>query len=255
MNKTIASLTAAALLAFGAGAAQADGYEGGSARSFAPVITDNDWSGFYLNGSIGYGWGNSSVDIDDYETGDHLTGASADPEGFLGSVGLGYDWTFGRGLVFGVFTDYTFGNLDDTAGFAIFDPVENEIVTLPGKVEYDNMWAIGARAGYVIHNDLLLYGTVGYTSADFEFEGLKEDLDGYFVGVGLERRLHSNWYLKGEYRFSDFDDTSSSASGTSGGKCGGECDFDVDSEHEIHSIRVGLSYKFGARREEAVPLK
>lgn len=251
MNKTIASLTAAALLAFGAGAAQADGYEGGSARSFAPVITDNDWSGFYLNGSIGYGWGKTDVDIDAVATlvNPDFSGRGGDTDGFLGSVGLGYDWTFGRGLVFGVFTDYTFGELDGTISFA----------GIPAKIEYDNIWAIGGRAGYVVHNDLLLYGTVGYTSADYDFEGIGDDLNGYFLGVGLERRLHSNWYLKGEYRFSDYDDTHFEATGNGSGgytkNCGGPCDFEVDNEHEIHSIRVGLSYKFGARREEAVPLK
>ena len=233
------------LLAFGASAAHADGYP---VRDFSPAVSDNDWSGFFINGSVGYGWGDTGFKITELESGESVK-TSGEPDGFLGSVGLGYDWTFGRGLVFGVFGDYTIGELDDDLSFGSD--------TFPFKASYDNIWAIGARAGYVIHKDLLLYGTLGYTHADFELKsvGFKEsdDVDGFFVGAGLERELCDNLYLKGEYRFSDFGDTKFRV--VEGGGCGGECEFNNKLDHDIHSIRVGLSYKFGSRREEAVPLK
>lgn len=247
MKKTAVSLLTAGLLAIGAGAALADGIPT-AANIYAPM-EDNDWSGFFVSGSLGYGWSDSSHFLDINGTSDR---DSFEADGFQGTVGTGYDWTFGRGLLFGVFGDYTFGDLDDSTSLSV----------VPGTFEnsYDNVFAIGVRAGYVIHKDLLLYGTVGYTSADFEskFNGakLKDDLDGYFVGVGLERKIHDNFYLKAEYRFSDFSDTSGSETVTNiNPPCGGVCDVRTEFEHEIHSVRVGLAYKFGDRREEAVPLK
>ena len=99
----------------------------------------------------------------------------------------------------------------------------------------------------------MLYGTVGYTRAEATLSNAaakaSEDIDGYFVGVGLERLLCSNLYLKGEYRYSDFEDVKDNT----GGGCGPACD--VKNENDDHSIRIGLAYKFGGRREEAAPLK
>ena len=76
-----------------------------------------------------------------------------------------------------------------------------------------------------------------------------------FVGAGLERKLHSGWYLKGEYRYSDLGD-SKHTQYSSGRPCGAtSCRDDLDVDHDIHSIRLGIAYKFGERREEVVPLK
>ena len=61
MKTKLAGLTAAALLALGANAALADGYE--SVASAPIMISDNDWSGFFVSGSIGYGWGKPTSDV------------------------------------------------------------------------------------------------------------------------------------------------------------------------------------------------
>lgn len=258
--RTTAGLAAVALLAFGAGAAQADGYAASNVSDAPIMVSDNDWSGFFISGSVGYGWGNTDVDVggiidNGVDVLDIVGKGDADPEGFLGSVGLGYDWTFGRGLVFGVFGDYTFGELDDKFDFRISEPIPATFG--PVKAEYDDIWAVGVRAGYVIHKDLLLYGTVGYTAADFDLSGeFSDDVDGYFVGAGLERKLHGGWYLKGEYRYSDLGDSKHSQTATGGGPCTPTtCRDDLDVEHDIHSVRLGIAYKFGARREEVAPLK
>jgi outer membrane immunogenic protein len=60
-------------------------------------------------------------------------------------------------------------------------------------------------------------------------------LSGYFVGAGVDTRLHSNWFLRLEYRFSEFDSEK----------------FEVnewakhDLDTSIHSARLTLTYKFG----------
>ena len=235
MKKTVASLFTAGLLACSAGLALADGIPTAANIAEAP-IGGNEWRGFFVSASVGYGWSDSSLSIGPIS-------ADYEADGFQGAVGLGYDIMARDNIVFGVFTDYTFGDEEDKFLMAAIDT----------KSKIDDIWAIGARAGVIVHKDLLLFGTVGYTSAQQHFSNTlgdkdKDHLDGYFVGVGLERLLCSNLYLKGEYRYSDFgDDTETVAA-----PC---VSCEDKTENENHSIRVGLAYKFGARQEEAVPLK
>lgn len=54
--------------------------------------------------------------------------------------------------------------------------------------------------------------------------------NGFFVGGGVEQVLSRNVSLKFEYRFSDYDDVT--VAGTK---------FD----NEVHSVRLGVNYKFG----------
>ena len=237
MKKTVASLFTAGLLACSAGLALADGIPSAANIAEAP-IGGNEWRGFYVSAAIGGGWSDSS----------HSIGANYgefEADGFQGSVGLGYDIMARDNIVLGVFTDYTFGELEDKYTLDPAPPVF--------KAEIDDIWAIGVRAGVIVHKDLLLYGTVGYTSAELTASNNigdkdKDDLDGYFVGVGLERLLCPNLYLKGEYRYSDFGDEKETETG-----CGFACE--DKNENEVHSLRVGLAYKFGRREEAPAPLK
>lgn len=244
----VASLVAAGILALGAGAATADGI-------YAPYPQrEADWTGLFVSASIGYGWADTALDVTSTPNGGGpttFTNGDGEPEGFLGAVGAGYDLSIGNDLILGVFGDFTFGEMDDR-------------FTTSGGVDirssYDDVWAIGGRIGYVVAKDTMLYGTIGYTQADFHASNtdgtLQDDLDGYFVGAGLDRKICDSLFLKAEYRYSDYDNTSTFET-TGGGACGGPCDVTTDWEHEIHTIRVGLAYKFGHREtvSTAAPLK
>lgn len=235
MKKTVSRLIAAGLFACSAGIALADGIPTAANVMDAP-IGGNEWRGFYISAAVGYGWSDSSHSIGDFSD-------NYEADGFQGAVGVGYDIMVRDNLLLGVFTDYTFGELDDKYSLAGEG--------FKGKI--DDIWAIGARAGVLVHKDLLVYGTVGYTSAELNGSNDlgdrdKDDLDGYFVGVGLERVLCSNLFLRGEYRYSDYgSDKETITVGCIG------CEDRVD--NEIHSIRVGLAYKFGRREEAPAPLK
>ena len=74
---------------------------------------------------------------------------------------------------------------------------------------------IGGRIGIAVAPGTLLYGKVGYTSlreratydggsagGSFDFTG---SFGGVRVGAGIEQRLGSNLYVKGEYRYSNYD--------------------------------------------------
>lgn len=237
MKKTLAGVMAAVVLVCGAGAALADGYPNYPVAANIYVPPEPDWSGLYLHGSIGYGWSDSEQSI---TTAGNTISADINADGFIGAVGLGYDRQIHRDIVLGVFADYTIGELDD----------DFTLAGVSATAEYDNIFAIGGRVGVTVHQDLMMFASVGYTSADKKLSNAagsaSYDLDGYFLGVGLERKIRDSLYLTADYRYSDFGDHGY----TVAGGCG-PCDFDL--EDELHHVRFGLNYKFN-RAPEAMPV-
>lgn len=59
----------------------------------------------------------------------------------------------------------------------------------------------GARLGYVVNDNVLAYGRVGYTNLDLG----RQSVDGLVVGGGLEVNVAGPVYTKVEYRYTDFE--------------------------------------------------
>ncbi len=102
--------------------------------------------------------------------------AGVDPTDVTYGVGAGYDVQFGK-VVVGV--DATLDNVFDRRDVAV-----------------------GARLGYVINENVLAYGKVGYANwrqvAGADIEGLR-------LGGGLEINVAGPFYGKVEYRYTDFE--------------------------------------------------
>lgn len=257
MKRQLIALATTGAFLLAAGAAAADGtYHSGSLKDDAPVeessCCNNGWGGLYIAGSVG--WGFANTDYSHKATG-YSGGFDADNDGVTGTIAIGYDRVVRDGILVGVFTDYTFGELDGTSSYDIpSSPPPNTV-----GLSIDNAWAVGARVG-LIRDSILWYATAGYTHArlDTDVEELgDEGLDGYFIGAGFEKMLRDCWSLKVEYRFSDYGKTTLFDDVVTGGGCGTACRNKIDTDNEVHSIRVGLSYKFNAPREQAeyTPLK
>jgi len=133
--------------------------------------------------------------------------AGISEEVFVGGA-LGYDWQKGR-FVFGVEGEATTSVEKDCE---VLTPSFQDRVCL--KLGRD-LYA-GGRVGVVLGRGTLLYGKAGYTNlrlkdtydpgtsggTAFEFT---RHLDGVRVGAGLEQKLGSNAYIKGEYRYSNYE--------------------------------------------------
>lgn len=102
--------------------------------------------------------------------------AGVDPTDVTYGVGLGYDVQFGK-VVVGV--DATLDNVFDRRDVAV-----------------------GGRLGYVVNENVLAYGKVGYANwrqvAGADIEGLRP-------GGGLEVNVAGPVYGKVEYRYTDFE--------------------------------------------------
>ncbi|MFB0875040.1 MULTISPECIES: outer membrane protein [unclassified Sphingobium] len=113
------------------------------------------------------------------------------PDGLLYGIGLGYDFQSG-GAVFGIEGEVS----DSTANVDV------------GGVDVDAArdLYVGARAGFLISPVALAYVKAGYTNARIKTEGFGGDNgDGVRVGAGLEYKLGGQLFVKGEYRYSNYE--------------------------------------------------
>ena len=191
-----------------AGAARADGYE--PARERRPsCLQVSNWTGFYANGGVGYGLWDAQTTTD-VPGGGCVVCAKTDHggRGWLGEVGLGYDYQFSDKIVIGALFNYDFsgmnGQIDDGCG-------------VTGKTNNDSTWFVGARAGWLMTPDVLNYWSVGYTQTHFGGATLdfitgapcgahldSYDAGGWFLGGGLEVAMHGGWFWRSEVRYSDY---------------------------------------------------
>ena len=81
MRKALFAATLVAVMGGGSSANAADLYASGSMKD-APVYTPvMSWTGFYLGGTLGYGWADGKIDSYTADTGAFLQGFNNRPEG------------------------------------------------------------------------------------------------------------------------------------------------------------------------------
>lgn len=200
------------------------------------------WSGGYVGGNLNFGKANldAAGELNDLrreaedELGISLPRTLAKPDGASAALRAGYDWQAGR-AVFGLGAEYNFANYKSGLnGFYgdVFDEVGAD-----AEVRVKNAATVFARAGYLINDNLLGYGLLGYTrakgkvSASFEGESDSESvtLSGATFGLGAEYLVNANWSAYAEYTYTDFGDVR---------------DTDGWLEADLSQIKLGVNYRF-----------
>jgi outer membrane immunogenic protein len=118
---------------------------------------------------------------------DSISGGGDSENGVAFGISGGYDFRSG-GAVFGVELEAADSTISDSGVSASRD-----------------LYA-GARVGGVVSENVLLYGKVGYTNARASFGGTGVNFDGIRAGAGVEFLLGRNFSLRGEYRYSNYED-------------------------------------------------
>lgn len=197
------------------GAAHADGYE--SSRRAAPMLPPvAQWSGFYANLGVGYGFWEADTKTVDRFTGACVLCATQDQggTGWLGEIGLGYDRQLSNRFVAGVFVNYDFSKIEGT--------IQDQSPFLAGKTDNNSTWFVGARAGWLMTPEILNYYSVGYTRAHFDGAAMNNTggivfpptppgfatsdykSGGWFVGSGLEVAVGGGWFWRSEVRYAKY---------------------------------------------------
>ena len=141
----------------------------------APVAPVFNWTGFYVGGHAGYGFGDFF---------------GADIDGFAGGFQAGFNWQFSPNLVVGLEADITGTDINGVA-FA-----------LPYHVDY--LGTARARIGYT-WDRTMLYGTGGVAFTRSSLAGFHGDDTGWTLGAGLEWAFMSGWSARAEYLFYSFE--------------------------------------------------
>jgi outer membrane immunogenic protein len=186
------------------------------------------WHGAYAGVHAGYGWGSADMSCDL-----GVCVGSMDTSGALGGGQIGYNWNLG-GVILGVEADLAFTNIEGDSFFGGKNQAS----------ELDWMATVRGRAGMLIRDNMLVYGTAGVVWGGWDDSATpivvphrwSTVYTGYTVGGGIESIITRNVSVKLEYLFVDFGDathkwTDSGLSGT------------ATFDHEVHTVRLGVNFK------------
>lgn len=200
---------------------------------YAQDVSPNRWNGAYIGLHVGPGWGDSDVSC---PTGcDGTPSGSVDADGPAIGAQIGVNWLAAHQLVLGLESDVSFADIDGDAFFG-------------GKNASSELETFGtarARAGILVTPSTLIYATGGLAWGDWSDNFVPVTLNnrssdvyvGWTAGGGFETSLSERVSFKAEYLYMDFGDETKnwSDSGLTG---------TVNFDHQIHTVRLGVNYKF-----------
>ncbi len=198
------------------------------APALAPV---SNWSGFYVGGNLGYGWGDGNTDVSFLAplaaangAGINNTSLGARSKGVIGGAQAGYNWQIGS-LVTGLEADIQGSGIKGSAsstnltGFRLI-PTDGMVISSEPKLSW--FGTVRGRLGVTVTPELLLYGTGGLAyghvdaSANFLVPGdgpndppfvgptsVSKTKVGWTAGAGAEWMFAHNWSAKLEYLYVD----------------------------------------------------
>jgi opacity protein-like surface antigen len=211
----------------------------------APISAEPEvvslWSGFYVGGHIGAGWGTKEQT---FFGNDVLVAVPAHTvDGALGGLQAGYNWQRGP-LVFGIEADVS-GS--DISGFGLcsgFDQANcatrtDWIATVSGRVGWTvNRAMVYAKGGVAWANDrydINLFRQAG------TFISASETRSGWLFGAGVEYALSDRWSGKIEYNYIDLGTRSVFFANAALALIE---DPNISIRQHLHLVKFGANYRF-----------
>jgi len=192
------------------------------APSYAPpVAAPYNWTGSYIGGNVGYGWGSHPIDLTSFAVvpvGIVPLSVADNPRGVLGGVVYGTNWQFNR-FVLGWDSDFSF--TDIKASQTIFAAPGGITTGTSADQKLDWLSTTRGRVGYLITDNLLLYGTGGLASGRASANTFISQIGcplggclagsesktkwGWAAGGGVEYAI-GHWLVRAEYLHYDLGD-------------------------------------------------
>jgi outer membrane immunogenic protein len=218
VKKLVALAAAIVALGFVNSASAADVPTKAPILKAEPAIATN-WTGFYVNGGLGYGLWAADTTTQQPTNGVCVLCSNQEQggKGWLGVIGIGYDYQFAPRFLAGAFADYNLSSLKGT--------IQDQGPFLAGEIKQTSAWAAGARLGYLFTPDFLGYVNGGYSGARFSgttmvplVVGFPTDAttqgfttNGWFLGGGTESSMNGllgifgpGWFWRNEYRYASY---------------------------------------------------
>ena len=209
-----------------------------------------DWSGLYIGGQTGYGWGSKNWGAFNPQGGEY------DISGWFAGGQIGVNAQSGR-FVLGIEAEAVWTKID---GSTTFPFVTTNIVTLSSQVRWLGM--VTGRIGYTPLDRWLVYGKAGVAVADEHHDHLRfapvppQTLNlagtrlhsGWVIGAGAEWAMISSWSVKAEYNFIDFGTQFVTLPGVfTQAPNTAAAALNLDIRQTMHLVKFGLNYHFHAQ--------
>lgn len=174
-------------------------------KKMAPVMAAAplafSWTGAYVGGQIGYGWGRDAL-MDQVKTSAFSDySGSNHPHGVQGGLYAGYNMQSGN-LVYGLEID----GVLSAARSSVTPPFAYDVRT---KINADG--ALRGRIGFAVDR-ALFYVAGGVSVASFKADHVAKTLTdsfnvsraGWTLGAGAEYAFDAHWIGRAEYRYSQY---------------------------------------------------
>jgi outer membrane immunogenic protein len=194
-----------------------------------PVAPVSSWTGFYVGGNIGYGWGNNAdpafsftdnplLGFTAFAAEDGFQFPSLQPSGVVGGGQIGYDWQFGNWLL-GAVADFQGSGMKASASptIVVLNPFNEGL-----SAQENWVGTVRARLGAAALSNWLFYATGGlaygqvkstldfvgpHGSPPYDFIGSQTSTGiGWAAGAGVEYKLAANWSVGVEYLYFNLGD-------------------------------------------------
>ena len=261
MKRIVLTAAFAALGSASAFAADLGAHTYGKAPAMATAVTN--WSGLYIGGNVGYGWGNGSTGILLSDGDDVLPAPTLDSrlQGVFGGAQIGYNWQIGS-IVTGYEADIQSSGIRGSARAALVN-FGGEDATAATSTSSELSWfgTVRARLGVTVTPDVLLYGTAGLAygrvkaSANLQIDdppifdtwpaSIGSTKTGWAAGAGAEWMFARNWSAKVEYLHIDLGSSSATAIDiVAPGQDPLSTTTTSSWKHRYDTLRVGVNYHF-----------
>jgi outer membrane immunogenic protein len=251
LKKTLGLLASAAMVL--SASQMASAADLAPAYTKAPVAVEVwNWTGFYIGGHIGAGWGTTESSLDSVAA----AGAAAtpvglaltqnSPSGFLGGGQIGYNFQSGWAV---------FGVQADIAGLDVKGTTPCLVVL---SCTSDTNWlaTVSGRVGAVVADKTLVYvkGGAAWLNSTNSFTapaalgagaltGSSDSTSvGWLLGFGAEYAFTRNWSAFIEYDYMDFEKKNVAFNYT--GLLLGASTANTTIQNKLSIAKVGVNYKF-----------
>ncbi|HRF10370.1 MAG TPA: porin family protein [Xanthobacteraceae bacterium] len=198
----------------------------------APPVAVFNWTGFYVGGTVGYGWGSNRH----LNTTTGIGSQDFDVDGFVAGATLGYNWQGpGSNWVWGLELDVSYADVNGVL------PVAPGFGCVGGCTT-DLKWfgTFRGRLGYAFDRSMI-YATGGLAFGEVEGSiiGLtgrgSETVLGWTAGAGIEFAIAPRWSMKAEYLYVSMDQAQYAV--VAGNNI-------VVDDLNFHVVRLGVNYRW-----------
>jgi outer membrane immunogenic protein len=245
----------------------------------AAAVQHPAFEGWYVGGNLGASWSDSDSQLTvgpgttaiptppifippaDVAGINALPGNSSNKSGFTGGIEGGYNYIGDNHILWGIETDFGWGDTDNRTSRNYQSAVQQPIVpppplatyTISTRVKTSWIWTIRPRIGWS-EGPWAIYGTAGMAMTDAKSSleyvdtrtppnaasrSANETLTGWTAGLGGAYAFSENWSVKGEWLYMDFGNIHEHADGPNG-----FVHVDSDAKVKANVIRIGVDYSF-----------